>query len=389
MVGTNVIKPIRIALLLPTIELGAYWQPVVKHLTQQSEQTRLYTGRPWRGFDPQDLDNVAIEVVGETKRITASTEKTDYSGGFMSLSPEIVGRLFHFKPHVVIASGFSLWTMLALLFKPIGRWRVVLAWEGSSPSVDFRHSKARSLLRKSMANLSDAVITNSQAGKKYLVDFLGVKASHVTAQPYMVPDSNMLMKRLENADINGIKSYWPAPVFLYVGRIEQRKGLHLLLKACEALNRQSSSFTLLIVGDGPERETLEKFAQDAGLSDRIKWIGWVNYESLGIYFRHADVFIFPTLEDTWGMVALEAMAFGKPVLCSKWAGSADLVADGKNGYVFDPHQPEQLAHLMGQFTHRSMLADEMGQQATAQIAQHNPKSAAQFFSDTAFRVMRR
>jgi glycosyltransferase involved in cell wall biosynthesis len=49
------------------------------------------------------------------------------------------------------------------------------------------------------------------------------------------------------------------------------------------------------------------------------------------------------------MVVLEAMAFGDPILCSKWAGAVEMVADGDNGYIFDPHHPEQVAALMRQF----------------------------------------
>ena len=386
----NIVNHLRIALLLPTIELGAYWRPVVENLTRLSQKTILYTGHPWRGFNSQDPSNAAIEVVGEIKRITTNTEKTDYSGGFMSLSFGIVGRLLRYKPNVVIASGFSLWTLLALLLRPIGRWRVILAWEGSSPNVDFRHSKVRSFIRKAMAYFADALITNSQAGKDYLVNFLGIKEGKVTANPYMVPDAKTLLKHLENTTVKSVKTYLQEPVFLYVGRLEQRKGLQRLLEACAILNQSTTNkFTLLVVGDGPERENLEQFVADTGLSDRIKWMGWVNYESLGTYFHDADVFVFPTLEDTWGMVVLEAMAFSKPILCSQWAGAAEMVVDGKNGYIFDPHQPPELAELMSRFIDDVTLAAEMGQQSADLIAKYTPETAAQFFVDTALHVVSR
>ena len=81
------------------------------------------------------------------------------------------------------------------------------------------------------------------------------------------------------------------------------------------------------------------------------WVGAVEYEQVGAYFYAADVFVFPTREDVWGLVLVEAMMFGKPVLASRWAGSTEMVSSGENGYIFDPYEPEQLAELM------SMLID--------------------------------
>ena len=57
----------------------------------------------------------------------------------------------------------------------------------------------------------------------------------------------------------------------------------------------------------------------------------------------------PTIEDTWGVVTLEVMLFGKAVLCSVGAGSSELVIDGENGYVFEPTQSEKLAQMMQKF----------------------------------------
>ena len=57
-------------------------------------------------------------------------------------------------------------------------------------------------------------------------------------------------------------------------------------------------------------------------------LGWVNYAQMGKYLERSDVFLFPTLEDGCSMVPVEAMVFGKPILCSKWAGTSEMVIDG-------------------------------------------------------------
>lgn len=386
----NKIDKPRIALLLPTVELGAYWQPVLEELTNLSDQTILYTGRPWPGFDLQAGNNSAVKVVGKTMRVTANKEKTDYSGGVMFLSPGIIRYLFQFKPHVVFTSGFSAWTVLALLFKPFGKWRLVLAWEGSSPNVDFRHSKVRSFLRSMMAWFADALITNSHGGEEYLIQFLGVQKDKVRRRAYMVPDLKSLLQVPKTFDTKNIVPQQQHPVFLYVGRIEQRKGLYCLLQACAILKQQKyCNYTLQIVGRGPQQEDLESFCTDKNIQDCVNWVGWVDYSNLGVYFQNADIFVFPSLEDTWGMVVLEAMAFGKPILCSKWAGASEMVIDGENGYVFDPYNPETLAEAMKRFIDNPHLISSMGQNSQQLISQHTPVAAANFFAQTAAYVLQK
>ncbi|WP_315790183.1 glycosyltransferase family 4 protein [Fischerella sp. JS2] len=385
----NKIDKPRIALLLPTVELGAYWQPVLEELTNLSDQTILYTGRPWPGFDLEAGNNSVVKVVGNTVRVTANKEKTDYSGGFMFLSPGIIRYLFQFKPHVVFASGFSAWTILALLFKPFGKWRLIIVWDGSSPNVDFRHSKVRSFLRRMMCWLADGLMTNSYGGQEYLSEFLGVHKDKVLRRPYLVPDVKTLLQIPQNFDAKNIVPQQQHPVFLYVGRIEQRKGLHQLLKACAILKQQNyCNYTLQIVGRGPQQEELESFCRTENIQDCVNWVGWVDYSNLGVYFQNADIFIFPSLEDIWGMVVLEAMAFGKPILCSKWAGASEMVINGENGYVFDPYHPETLAEVMKGLIDKPHLISLMGQNSQKLISQHTPVAAANFFAQTAADVLK-
>ena len=380
-------RSLRIALLFPTVELGTYWQPALKKLAEISQQVILYTGRPWAGFDPLDPETATVEVVGKTVRITNSQEKTDYSGGYMRLSPKIISRLLSFKPQVVIACGFSIWTMLALLFKPIGRWRVILAWDGSSPNVDFRNSKSRLLLRRIVAHFVDRFITNSEAGKQYFIEYLNVDRAKITVKPYLVPDPQTLLAT--PAALAPAHLDLQSPVFLYVGRIEERKGLHLLLQACDLLHQSGSKFSLLIIGKGPQRAELEAYCRERQLDDCVTWVGWVDYRQLGTYFRQADVFVFPSLEDIWGMVVLEAMAFDKPVLCSTWAGAAELITHGGDGWRCDPHSPADMAAVMQTAIASPEIIAQMGKAAKATISPHHPEAVAQFLADVSLQTLDR
>jgi glycosyltransferase involved in cell wall biosynthesis len=375
-------KHVRIALLFPTVELGTYWQPVLEKLAH-SQQVMLYTARPWAGFDPDDPKNVAVEVVGTAVRVNNSQEKTDYSGGYLTLSPAIIGRLLAFKPQVIIASAFSIWTMLALLFKPIGRWRVILAWDGSSPNVDFRNSKLRLWVRRTIVRFVDRFITNNEAGKAYFCEYLGVDSQQITVRPYLVPDPQTLLGSSKST----VNLKMQSPIFLYVGRIEERKGLHLLLQACNILRQEGCNFSLAIIGRGPQQDELKAYCHTHDLDDRVQWLGWIDYRQLGVYFQQADVFVFPSLEDIWGMVTLEAMAFGKPVVGSKWAGSSELIVDGENGWICDPHDPAAMAALMRKSIEQPDLIAKMGQASIETIAQHTPAAVAQFLAQVSLQTI--
>ncbi len=379
---------LRIAFLYPTVELGAYWQPVLAEFIQQFKHTIFYTGRLWPGFNPQIPGASVIQVVGKTEFVAVSQKTgTGYGRGFYSVSPSVAGDLLKFRPHVVFTSAFSIWTILALMLKWLGRWQVVIMWDGSSPNVDFRNNKSRLWLRKLIAGRTEAFITNTHDGKDYLVNTIGVPSDRVFVQPYMVPDAKELSREVT---IARAKPPSTTPVFLYVGRIEARKGLNRLLAACAILQRQGyTNYKLQIIGTGEQRDELVAFVQQQQLEHVVEWLGWVDYGRLGDFFEAADVFVFPTLEDIWGMVVLEAMAFGKPILCSKWAGACELITTGDNGYVFDPYQPEQLAQMMQELMHHPETVVAMGQQSKALMQRHTPKAAARFFADVTAHVLAR
>jgi glycosyltransferase involved in cell wall biosynthesis len=233
-----------------------------------------------------------------------------------------------------------------------------------------------------MVRFTDAFITNSNGGKNYLTKILGAQERCVFARPYQVPDVKTLLGQQEK--VSESEPELQRPVFLFVGKVIPRKGLQFLLEACAILQQQGyQRYTLLIVGDGEQREELEVYCQNQGLTNCVQWAGWGNYDRLGTYFRSADVFVFPTLEDIWGVVLLEAMAFGKAILSSKWAGSSELVVEGENGYIFDPYNPEGLAEMMRRFIDTPELIVSMGQKSQQLIAQYNPEAAAKFLAEVA------
>jgi glycosyltransferase involved in cell wall biosynthesis len=124
------------------------------------------------------------------------------------------------------------------------------------------------------------------------------------------------------------------PLLLYVGRVSAEKEIDRIKPVLEAIPEAR----LAIVGDGPNREALE--AHFAGTNTHF--IGYLQGTELASAFASADAFLFPSRTETLGLVLLEAMAAGCPVVAAASGGIPDIVTDGENGYLFDPTDEEGL-----------------------------------------------
>ncbi|HEY9603281.1 MAG TPA: glycosyltransferase family 4 protein [Allocoleopsis sp.] len=358
---------------------GAYYQPIMSEFTRLFPQTTVFTA-DWSGFMAGFENSFTVQQVGEMKLLATPLQTKGYGPSFAYLSPKIISHLLQFKPDVIFTTAFSLWTILALLFKALGGWRVAIVVDGSSPSIDHRNSWLRLLLRRIMTKFTDTFITNTHSGEVYLTDVLGAKKHRVFVRPYLMPHPKTYERNLENSQLANLQL--AHPIFLFVGHLIPRKGGEELLKACSVLQEQGyRDYTLLVVGNGSQRAELEDFVKTHHLEERVKFVGSVQYQKVGAYYHNADVFVFPTLEDVWGMVAVEAMMFGKPILCSEWAGAAEMVVNGENGYVFDPNHPEKLAALMGRLIANPNLINSMGEKSRQIMANHSPEAISKFLAE--------
>ncbi len=132
-------------------------------------------------------------------------------------------------------------------------------------------------------------------------------------------------------------------VLISVSRLSRRKGLDYLLRAVAALG---DGVKLIMVGDGVERESLTKLSDELGIRDRVVFVGKVPNEKLLDYYNLADIFVLPSLHEGMGIVFLEAMACGLPVVTTNIGGMVDFVKDGKTGLLVDPKNAEQLSDAL-------------------------------------------
>jgi glycosyltransferase involved in cell wall biosynthesis len=113
--------------------------------------------------------------------------------------------------------------------------------------------------------------------------------------------------------------------FLFVGRLLYWKGLHLVLRALADVRRAVPDANLKIVGQGSDRAWLESVAREAGIADAVEWIATMGHDQVQQEFRRSTALVFPSLHDSGGMVVLEALAAGAPVVCLDLGGPGAIV----------------------------------------------------------------
>ena len=258
----------------------------------------------------------------------------------------------------------------------MGLWKVIVLFDGVSPSTEFSDDLFRIRLRKWVGRHVDAVITNTFCAKNYLEKKLQIRSDHIHRVVYQTAE---IKESSNEKQLVKTPMTQQEPTFLYVGQLIERKGVDFLLMAWAELERiTDGQGSLWIVGDGPQRAELEILAKNLNTRN-VTFIGNIEYSSLDQWYEACDVFIFPTLEDIWAVVVLEAMAHGKAVLCSKYAGAVELIEDGKSGFIFDPRSKQELVRAMLKFTLDPDLSAMLGERTRLTLEPFTARNAAKAF----------
>ncbi len=181
----------------------------------------------------------------------------------------------------------------------------------------------REAFRHSFVNQFDALLTYSRHGAQEY-EALGFPADKIFVAP------NAAARRPSQPLVGRPMEFNGKPVVLFVGRLQARKRIDLLLQACEALPRAIQP-RLVIVGDGPEREALENLARTVYSS--AEFTGSKHGAELAAYFSEADLFVLP---GTGGLAVQEAMSYGLPIIMGQGDGTNDELVRPENGWQIRP-----------------------------------------------------
>jgi D-inositol-3-phosphate glycosyltransferase len=228
---------------------------------------------------------------------------------------------------------------------------------------------------------ADRVICASEGEKELLTTAYGVAPQNVTVVPCGV---DTLRFRPMKRDRVRCKLGLPddAPIVLFVGRIEPLKGIDVLV---QAMARLDTAARLLVVGgdakDVQRKTELMEIAATLGIEDRVTFLDAVPHSDLPLYYNAADVCVVPSYYESFGLVALESMACGVPVVVSRVGGLKETVRDGRTGYLVPWRCPEPFAERLELLLSNETLRRKLGREARAEAERYRWSEVATMVED--------
>lgn len=279
--------------------------------------------RQWKADEDRILNS--YYVPSKTIRI-----KKHFDDHFISF-PVGVGKLLSkLSPQVVVAMEYSPAILQAMHWCRKNKIPYV-SWTDGTINSEKNIGRLQKLSRKYIFKRADAFIGSSHAARENQLRY-GAEKKHCHI--------SMLTVDLDKYYVNDRTGY--PDKLLYVGSLIERKGVDLLIRALAACGNKRVS--LVIVGGGRERDNLAELAKELGVLDRIDFKGFLEGAALKECYRDAGAFVLPTRADCFGLVLIEAMCAGLPIIVSKFSdGAAETVTDSVNGYIIDPNDAKEFA----------------------------------------------
>lgn len=292
---------------------------------------------------------------------------------YFHLEPAYLLDLIREKPQAVITAEMGFRTLAALAYGTVFRKPVWVWWGGTLRTE--RHTGAiKKLLRHVVARWARHWISYGQTSTEYL-------RTLKIGPDRILQIQNCVDENWYSGNAEPVLDIRPKPVLLHVGQMIARKGISEFLRAAASLLEEGLQFSILLVGGGRDREQLQKLATSLGLR-HVHFYPPQLPQAMASFYRSADVLIFPTMEDVWGLVANESVLSGVPVLCSKYAGCAPELFEPEA--IFDPADEQEFVDaLRKSVTGRLPSPDSSRLRRTEEVAEMVAKAVLASMKQTA------
>jgi len=260
--------------------------------------------------------------------------------------------------HVAIPAGHAACLLKARLNVP-----VVLTIHGLDlVETVHRNSRCRNNVLQAIRQADQTVLVSSKL-KERLGALDGLSANKSTVIPNGVD-----LAKLHKAERTPYPpDHLGRKVLLSVGNLYRRKAHAVVLKALPLILKDYPSVVYRIVGDGPEKNRLQEIVKELDLHDHVSFIGALPHDEALSHMAGCDVFVLPSWNEAFGVVYLEAMGLGKPVIGCRGEGIEDIVDDGRTGYLVEPHSTESLAQTILHLLHNETAGAQVAAAARDQV----------------------
>jgi D-inositol-3-phosphate glycosyltransferase len=345
--------------------MNVYVLQVARQLARAGNHVDIFT----RCHDPDDPQVVDLEAGVRLVHLRAGPLDSAKEGLYEHV-PEFLTNLLAF--HGEMGLAYDVVHSHYWLSGPVGE---VLSSRWAVPHVVTFHTLARTkkmarageveppqraLVEQRMMDKASAVVVSTEHEGDAIRSLYGRSHRNVKTIPAGV-DLDLFRPMPKQAaraalGLNGDK------VVLYVGRLEPLKGVDILIEALSRLDDQTG-IRLMVVGgslEGGELPRLKSWAEQLGLGASVTFTGSVDQSELPLYYNAADIFALPSYYESFGLVALEAMACGTPVVASRVGGLGTFVKDGLSGYLIPRRCPDPFAHRLDMLLANPALREKMG-----------------------------
>jgi glycosyltransferase involved in cell wall biosynthesis len=347
-----------------------YMLEVLKSLANLVDLTVLFCsqtgsrGMPWASNEKLPFDYRVINGLTITRGSPGgSPDRPDYY-----LSPRVLPALAGSRAEAVVSAGFSVPTGYAAIHCRLHRSPLVIYSDGTS-YYERDLGRHQLVARAVLLRAASTCVAKSKPAVERFVE-LGVRPERVFLAPHSSTLDPLWQIARERKYERGEKL-----TILTAGRLVPHKGVDKLLRAAALTREDHPEIRLVVVGAGPEKARLRLLASELGLE--VEFAGFVDHRDMPARYAQADAFVFPTLDDPFGIVLLEAAAAGLPLIASPRAGATwDLIRNPQDGLIVDPNDSAGLAGALRELAVNPQLRKSLGQRARATTLGRSPMESA-------------
>jgi phosphatidyl-myo-inositol dimannoside synthase len=260
------------------------------------------------------------------------------------------------KPQLVVAAHPNFAPVIRSMQVIAPRMKSIVCAHGVEVWEPLSRMRRRSLQRASL------VLAPSRSTIDYVISAQGVAQEKVRVLPWAL-DPDFEIREAANATASLPAEFPKGRVILSVGRwesTERYKGMDTLIQAMPRLLLRWPDLQLVLIGTGNDQQWLVNLARDSGVQRHVHFLSGISYAEISACYAAAELFALPSRGEGFGLVYLEAMARGKPVIGGAHGGAPEVVQDGVTGYVVQHGDPVQLATSIDALLCNPELAREMG-----------------------------
>jgi len=351
---------------------GIFVHEQVKALMRKGVEVRVVSPVPWTPFPINQISQkwkayseIPAESIWDGIKVYYPRYLTFPKAWFFASSgrrmyrgiKDVVGRIYQEFPfdlihaHVALPDGYTGALLGQRLEKPLV---VTIHGQDLQHTVD-RNAACRRAVYYALESASRTILVShklKRLGAKYfnLYDKLVVVPNGVDPQ-------NVVLRPIKSVNQE------EGPTLLSVSNLVPTKGLDLNLHALQKIRKNYSTLRYLVIGGGPEEAKLQKLRGELGLEKQVEFLGQQPHHQVMKYMAACDVFTLPSWNEGFGVVYLEAMANGKPVIGCQGEGIEDFVEHGKTGLLVKPRDMDSLAEALDFLLSHPDEAKAMGERA--------------------------